>query len=235
MATTANDLIDDALEMLGVKSPGDPTDAADQQTMLLVLNALLDELAAEQVFVYGTTALSLTLTINRGIYTIGNTGAPDINAPRPPAIAMGPNAASLLRTGVTYPLNVVSAIEYKAALANAPVPGTPNTLNYTDGYPLGTLKLLPVPAVVYALTFQSWVRILSFPTLTTGYTLAVGVFDCLRQNLAVSGKTYFRDAAIDPLIIQAAVVSRAFLRLQSINSRAMLDRFQLPTNPAKPS
>lgn len=319
--TSANELIDDALEMLGIKSPGDPNDAADQDRMLFVLNALLDELAAEQVFVYGMSQINVALVVNQGSYTIGESGGPTISAPRPPAIAMGPNAAALSSParGVNYavndtgtvttgsgdatytisavapggavagynltsngtaytsdaatptatgghqpgigsgfllnitasdgpitasvlvgsvigaPVNVVSAIEFKASAAYAPTAGQPDTLNYTDGYSTGTLKVLPAPSAILTLTFQAWARITSFPTLFTAYNLVVGVLDALRQNLAVSGKTYFRDAQIDPLIVQSAVVSRAFLRYQSINSRAMLDRFQLPTNPAKPS
>lgn len=319
--TTANDLINDALEMLGIKSPGEPDDAADQDRMFIILNALLDELAAEQVFVYGMTIINVALTINKGSYTIGESGTPDITAQRPPTIAMGPNAATLsspsrginyavndtgtitvgsgnatyiitavapggavsgyrlTNAGTAYatnaaattapggpqpgvgtgfvlsitasggailasalvgtvigaPVEVVSSIEFKAMAAYAPAAGLPDTLNYLDSYPTGTLKILPAPSSVLTLTFQAWSRITAFPTLVTAYTLAVGVFDALRQNLAVSGKTYFRDAQIDPLIVQAATVSRAFLRFQSINSRAMLDRFQLPTNPAKPT
>lgn len=317
---TAHDLIQDALEMLGVGSPGETNAASDENRCLIILNGLLDELAAEQVFVNSETEVTTSLTISKAVYTVGLNGA-DIAAPRPQTIAYGESAAAVSSPGLgidyevndtgtitvgsanaTYiitaiapggavagfrltnpgtayatnaaattatggpqpgdgtgllisitagggpitasalvgsvigaPVQVVSMIEFQSLAAYAPSPGQPNTLYFKPAFPLAIVNLLPAPSSILNLTFLAWARIVSFPTLTTGYSLAAGVFDALRQNLAMSAKTYFRDAQIDPLIMQAATVSRAFLRFQSINSRAMLDRFQLPTNPAKPT
>lgn len=318
--TTARDLIQDALEMLGVVAPGETIDAADIDRMLIVLNDLLDELAGENIFVNGQTTLTTPLTATKPNYTIGQSGTPSVAAPRPLAITYGQSAAALSSTdrGVGYavndtgiinvgsanaayiitsvalggavsgyrltnlgtaytttaaattitsgpqpgigtgfalsitgsggpitgssliggiigaPVQVVSMIEYQSLLAYAPPPGQPTALYYNPSYPLGILNLMPAPSSVLNLAFKAWNRIVNFPTIDTGYDLAVGVFGALRENLAVAGKTYFRDAQIDPLIIVSAAASRAFLRYQSINSRAVLDRFVLPTNPQKP-
>lgn len=321
MSTTARDLIQDALEMLGVYSAGETGDAADSDRMLFVLNALMDELAAENIFVNGQTPVSKLLTVAKANYSIGNSGTPDITAPRPLTIAYGQNAATvsspgrglgyavndtgivnvgsanatyivtsivsggavsgyvLTNAGTAYttnaaaatatagpqpgvgtgfllsitgsggaitastfvgsvigdPVQVMSMIEYQSLLAYGPSPGQPTALYYTPSFPLGIVNLLPTPLTALTITFKAWIRIVSFPTLETGYDLAVGVLDALRENLAVAAKTYFRDAQIDPLILISAAASRAFLRYQSINSRAALNRFTLPTNPQKPN
>lgn len=317
---TARDLIQDAMEMLGVFAPGEEIDAADADRMLFVLNALLDELAAENIFVNGMTDRTTALVVAKLAYTIGLDGA-DITAQRPLAIAYGQSSSSvsspergigyavndtgiinvgsanatyivtriasggavagynLTNAGTTYnsnaaaptitggprpgsgtgfvlditasagpitasslvgsvigaPVNVVSMIEYQSLKAYMPPPGQPNTLYYNPSFPLGTLNVLPAPSTILNLTFSAWSRIVDFATLETGYELAVGVLDALRENLACAGKTYFRDAQIDPMILQSAAASRAFLRYQSINSRALMNRFVLPTNPAKPN
>lgn len=319
--TTARDLIQDALEMLGIYSAGETGDAADADRMLIVLNALMDELAAENIFVNGQTPISKVLTVAKASYTVGQSGAPDINVARPLTVAYGQSAAAvssadrglgyavndtgtidsgsgnatyiitavalggavagytLTNPGTTYvtdpsaatltggpqpgvgtgfrlsitaatapitasafvgsvigaPVQVVSMIEYQSLLAYGPSPGQPTQLYYNSSFPNGIVNLLPTPSVALSLTFKGWSRILNFPTLDTGYDLAVGVFDALRQNLAVASKTYFRDAQIDPLIVMAAAGSRSFLRYQSINSRALMNRFILATNPAKPN
>lgn len=318
--TTARDLIQDALEMLGVFSPGENLDAADAARSLLVLNALMDELAAENIFVNSVNQINLGLTIAKPTYTVGSIGA-DVTASRPYTIAYGEDAAnvsspgrgsgyeindtgiisvgssnatyiitaivpggavagySLTNNGTAYstnaaattatggpqpgegtgfqlsitasggaitastfvgsvigaPVQVVSMIEFQSLAAYTPSAGQPNTLYYRPSFPLGLLNLLPTPNAALTLSFQAWQRILNFPTLDTSFSLAVGVYDALRQNLAASVKTYFRDAQIDPMIIQAAAASRAFLRYQSINSRALMNRFVLPTNPQKPN
>lgn len=320
MPTTARDLIQDAMEMLGVFSPGEENSAADADRMFFVLNALLDELAAENIFVNGMIALTVPLVVAKVKYTIGTSGA-DIIAPRPQTVAYGQNSAevssadrgtnyavndtgivnvssanatyiitavaaggavagySLTNNGTTYTTNaaaatvtggpqpgkgtgfqlsitassgpitasafvgsvigaavqVVSMIEFQSLSAYTSTPGQPNSLWYKPSFPLGEIDIIPAPSAILNLTFNAWFRIVNFATLDSGYTLAVGVLDALRENLAAAGKTYFRDAQIDPMILQSAAASRAFLRYQSINSRALMNRFVLPTNPAKPN
>jgi hypothetical protein len=318
--TTATELIQDALEMLGVYAPGETVTAADSARSLFILNALLDELASQNIFIYQTTQQVALLAPTQATYTIGEVGA-NVTAPRPQRIAYGDSGASLSSpglgsgykvndtgsvtggggTGGTYiitsvapggivssfniaaegadyttnasaatatggaqpgsgtgflisitaaggaitesalvgsvfgaPVNVVSAIEFQAFAANSPPNGMPDTLNYNPTYPMGTLNVLPAPSAAFTLSFTSWLRLTRFPNLTAPFTFAVGVLDALRITLAVYAKTYFRDAQIDPIIVQAAAMSKDFLRYQSLNSRAMLNRFTLVSNPRKP-
>lgn len=232
--STAQDVIQDAMEMLGVYAPGETISAADAARCLFVLNALLDELAAASIFVYALTSATVSVVIATSTYTIGPSNTPAVLAARPDKITTGPGAASLTVAGAKSPVNVVSAIEYQALQASNPASGTPDTLWYNPTYPLGTLSVLPPPNATATLSFTAWARIVSFPDLTTtSFTLALGVLDGLRDNLAVAAKTYFRDSQLDPIIVQRAMVSRDFLRYQGQTSRAMFNRFVLSTNPQK--
>lgn len=234
MATTAQDLIQDALEMLGIYSPGETISTADSARCLFVLNSLLDELAAMNIFVYALTPTTVTIASGTSAYTIGPSNTPAVVAARPDKITMGPGAASITVGGTASPVNVVSSIEFQALSAANPTSGTPDTLWYNPTYPQGTLNVLPAPSANGTLNFTAWKRIVSFPDLSeTSFTLALGVLDGVRDNLAVAAKTYFRDAQIDPVIIQRAMASRDFLRYQGQTSRAMFNRFVLSTNPQK--
>lgn len=233
--TTALDLIQDAMEMLGIYAPGETISTADAARCLFVLNALIDELAAAHIFLYALNTQSVTLAQGTAVYSIGPSNAPNIVAARPDKITRGPGAASVTISGTTSPVNVVSSIEYQAYLAANPASGTPDTLWYNPTYPQGSLTLLPTPSATGTLSFTAWQRIAAFAGLTNGFTLAPGVLDGLRDNLAVSAKTYFRDAALDPIIIQRAMASRDWLRYQGQTSRAMFNRFVLSSNPQKAS
>lgn len=230
--TTAIDLIQDALEQLGVYAPGETISEADAARVFFVLNATLDEMAAQNIFIYQLTPLTANLVVNKAAYTIGPNSA-DITSARPSQITYGQSAASATISATLSEVNVVSAIEYQALLANAPLPGRPDTAWYNPTYPLGTLNLLPAPSAVGTLIFQAWFRIVQFATLSQDYEIAVGVLDGLRDNLAVAAKAYFTSAQLDPIIAARAMVARDFLRYQAQTSRAMFNRFTLASNPAK--
>jgi hypothetical protein len=228
---TAADIIRDALEAIGVYSPGDSITAADNGRALSLLNAMLDQWAAQTIFVY--SVVSLTCPVVQGIsqYTISESGV-NVTAPRPDRIAYGPGAATITVGTTATSVNVVSAIEYQSLQAYGNDQGTPDTLWYNPTYPRGTLNLLPTPSAAGTLTFAAWQRLFSF-TEEADVTLAVGVLDALRDNLAVEAKPYFTDSQINPILIQSAATSKDFLRYQSLNSRASMNRFTLTTNPRK--
>ena len=82
-----------------------------------------------------------------------------------------------------------------------------------------------MPKASYTLSFTPWLRLPAFATLTQDYDLAVGALDALRDNLAVAGKTYYREAQIDPVAVMRASASKDFIRYQGMTSRAMFNRF----------
>lgn len=316
--TSANGLIEDALEMLGIYPPGEPLDSADSDRGFRLLNEMVDELSAKSIYINQAIPRVIGLTASKATYTMGPVGA-DVIASRPGMIQMGPAEASLSSTGrgahyavddtgtvsggtgdgtyritsvapggavsgfvltspgTTYtsnataatatgggqpgdgtgfelnitassgpitastfvgtvidqPIDIISGIEYSSQVAYAPPAGFPASLNYKATFPLGTLSVVPAPSAVYNLFFQSWLRLIQFADLYTTYSLAVGVYDGLRDNLAIALKPYWSDSNLDPVIPVRAGQSLDFMRYQGILSRAMMNRFVSNSNPQK--
>ena len=220
-AFSALDIITDSLVKLGVYAPGEPISAADSATSLAVLNDMIDAWSNEYVFFYSLTTVTATLTSSKVSYTIGPTGA-DITAPRPARIAYGPNEASNTISAVKTLMNVVSAVEWQAGPSLSVATGTPDTLYYDPQYPLGVLKVSPIPNAGGTFSFNSWVPLQSFPDLSTTYTLSFGGEEALRSNLAVALKSYFADTQLDQITAIRAVETKKALAYSNVNSRAML-------------
>lgn len=231
--TLASDIVQDVVEMLGIYSPGETVSSADGARGLFLLNSMLDELAGENIFVYqAPPSTGNVLTAAKASYLVGLIGA-DITLARPNKISYGEGQASVTIAAATTPVKVVSAIEYQSLLAYAPAPGTPDTLWYNTTYPNGTLNFLPVPSATGTFSFNPWSILTSFASLSTNVTLAPGMLDALRTNLAVYSKSYFRDAQLDPIIASLAAMAKDFLRYQGQTSRGMFKRFTLSTAPQK--
>ena len=231
-ATSANQLIQAALEELGIYAPGEVMTDADAARGLDVLNKMLDEWASQLLFVYQLNTISFTNVTAIGQYTIGVNGA-TISAVRPAKVQMGPGAGiyTNLATSATSPINVVSAIEYKMIESGSTITGITDTVFYDNQYGLGVINLAPLPSSTTQgnIQIQGWYIFLNFANLYTVYNLAYGVEKALQDNLAVNLKSYFSEAQLNPAVVVSAAEAKDFIRYQSINSRALIKRTMLST------
>lgn len=233
MANTAQDIIQDALETLGVYAAGETVSSADAARALFVLNKMIDEFSAQNIYIYNVVTTTCAVVSTTSVYTIGEGTGATITAARPPKIEMGDAAATFTTAGGSNPVNVVAAVQFQALQAYSPATSTPDTLYYDPtGYPNGKLNLLPLPSASGTLSFGAWQRITSYTTLSASYTLSDGVQDGITTNLAVMLKPYFVQANLDPTIAAAAAQAKDFLRYQGQLSRSMFKRFVLNSNPA---
>lgn len=231
---TANLIITDALQKLGIYAPAEQVSDADMARGLVVLNDMLDQWQNESVFIYSLTTTALNLQATAASYTIGPPGTmANIATGRPNKIQQGPGAASVLAAGTTYNVNVISALEWSCIQSIAPASGIPDTLFYDPQYPVGVLNVSPTPNAAMVLTFYQLIAFTSFATSATSAAFAQGTVDALKNNLAVNLKPYFSSAQLDPVIVARSETSKEFLRTQSVVSRAMLKRAVSPV--AKPS
>jgi hypothetical protein len=225
--TTALDLITDTLVKLGIFAPGEPIPAADAAQGLVLLNNMLSQWSDEYLSVYQAVDTPLTLVIGQASYTIGLSSPPTpaLAVPRPTRLNMGPAAASILITALTFPINVVSSLEWRVIEGFSPTPGTPDTLFYDPQYPNGVLNFAPTPSAVGVVTFARWVPLQEFTDLTDpDVVFASGGEEALKTNLAVAMKPYWTAAALDPVVAALAVHSKAMLQQTNLVSRAMLGR-----------
>lgn len=237
MSISAQTLITNAFQSIGVYAAGQSLASTDSTIGLTVLNMLLDEWANENIFVQQYTATTLTITPIKASYTIGPTGA-DLTAPRPNNIEYGPGAASCTVSAVTTAVNVVSQIEWASIFSISPGTGTPDTLFYDPTYPRGILNLSPTPNASGTVTFNAASVLSSFPTLGTTAILAIGVQNAVQNNLALDLLPYYRSLAQpNPRLMADGAEGKDFLRYGSITSRAMMGRRLITTGrqPAPPA
>lgn len=231
----ASDIITDALQKLGVYAPGEAVSDADMTRGLTCLNDMLDQWQNEYVFVYSLATLTMNLVNGSASYTIGPPGSyATIVSGRPNKIQAGPGAASVVSGGTTYPVNVVSRLQWSAIQSVDPGPGVPDTLFYDPQYPVGVLNVAPTPnANGMVMTFYSLVPFTLFALQSASAAFFQGTVDALKGNLAIVMKPYFTAAQIDPVVVAMAQSSKEYLRTQGVTSRAMLKRSPSPIG--KPS
>ena len=229
----AQDLVQDALEMLGIYAPGETMSSADAARGLSSLNIIIDEFASQQLFIYQFVPVSFETIIKNPMYGIGQGAGATVNTARPSQVVTGEQEASITISGTKTEINVVSAIEFKSLAGYAPAAGTPDTLWYNPTYPNGTVNLLPTPTAVGTVLFNAWEILQSFANLDTKASLAVGVQEVLTDMLAVKLKSYFSEGVLNQVVAARAMGARDILRYQSMKSRATFNRYALSTNPAK--
>lgn len=196
---TLKELIYGALRAVGVISNAETPSAdmiADAQT---VLNMLLGSWGAERLVPYVTVSESLTLTISKGVYTIGITSpASDFPSVRPIRI----ESAYVTVSGVDYPVYMTSRDRYNEISAKT-TEGTPSKLYYSPEYPAGKIYLYPEPLAAYTLHIDSWKPMSELTVLTDTINMPGEFIRALRWNLAVELAPEF-GKPIDPLIYKQA-------------------------------
>lgn len=240
MAITAQTLIQNAFESIGVYAPGETMATNDSATGLYVLSMLLDEWASQGIFVQQYTTLSITLSSGKNSYTIGTSGA-DVTAARPISVEYGPTSATVTVNAVTTNVNSVSAVEWSALQGNSASSGVPDTVWYDSQYPLGILNVSPKPNAAGTLMVNAYSSVVTnFATLSTSVALSIGSQNALQNNLALALIAYYKDINIGPAPrLQAdGAEGKYFLRYNSLTSRAQLNRRmitagQSPPPPAK--
>lgn len=194
--TTAQDMIQDAAEKIGVYAPGETITAADEARFLKVLNDMIDSWSNESLTCYAILEQSVPLQVAKQSYTIGTTGSPDVNATRPIRLIDGPGAAYMRDSnGNRYPVNVVPRDQWNLIWnLTSTTSNIPNTLFYDPQFPLGVLNVWPLYNGTLAMTmfFDSYLQLTEFANLQATVTLPPGYVKAIQDNLAIEAGPYFK-------------------------------------------
>lgn len=228
--TTAKDIIQDSLELLGVYSPGNTLTDADAERGLSTLNDMLDVWSNESLACFDWLTQTFTMVPGQYQYTVGppqpiGNPQPDIIGQRPLRVSDMPGAAYLLDTELNrYLMDVVDQMTWNiqtTAVANSDLP---DHLFYDPTYPLGTINIWPTPSSSWTCSFLSYLQLGGFASLAAVFNLPPGYKRAITTNLCLSLKAYFQDANIDPLIIKEAMETKASVKRNNMRSqRAVLD------------
>ncbi len=177
--TTALDIITSAMRKAGIITKNESPSADEANDGLEMLNDMIESWSNDNLIIYERALENFTLTSGKGEYTIGNGG--DFNTTRPIYIV-----SAYTRVGDTdYNMKIVNDETYQLIPQKSITNSFPDMLNYTNSYPLGTIKLYPVPSDSNNIYILSEKAITSFGSLSTTVDLPAGWKRALIYNLAV--------------------------------------------------
>lgn len=235
---TAQDVITDALQMLGVYDPTMPLSDSDAQLGLSVLNDMMDSWSNESLSCFAILEQSAPLVPGQQSYTIGPSG--NFNMTRPLKIMDGPVSAYVQDgNGNNYPMEVVTRDKWNlyGNRSNVVTSDFPDVLFYDPQFPLGIINVMPFPTIAYTMFWDSYLQLSEFANLSTAISLPPGYKLAMGTNLAVALKPYFADAQLDPIIAARAMDSKGNIKRTNIRpSVAVYDseivsRAQVSYNP----
>jgi hypothetical protein len=184
----AEDLINGAYDLIGVKSAGEDVGPELMVDGLRRLNMMIRAWMAQKLTIPVNDRFTLPLTASQGSYTVGTGG--NWNIARPTWVT---GAAIELRQGGAVPpfTEIPIAVLTDDMYQNLQIKGLLSTLDtycyYNRTYPLATMIVWPVPTeaankfILYALT-----PLAAFPDLTTVISVPdEGYEEGLEYNLAV--------------------------------------------------
>jgi len=210
---TARDIIKYALLKLGAITKSEAPDADEATDALYALNSMLSSWSNEGILANARVIETFPLVGGTGSYTIGTGGT--FNTIRPIQIIH----AFIKSANVTYNLEQ-SDDEQFDSIIYPPSTGIPAVFNYDNAYPLGKIKLYPIPSAAYTLSIMSEKAISSFATLDTVVSLPDGWERALIYNLALELSPEYQQIT-DQFIIKAANEAKGALKLAVTKLRGM--------------
>lgn len=215
---TALDIIQDALELLGVYSPGDSITAADSSRALSTLNDMIDVWSNESLACFDWLTQTFTLIPGQFQYTVGPGG--DIPGQRPLRVSDAPGAAYLLdQNNNRYLMDVVDQLTWNIQTTAVADSDLPDHLFYDPQYPLGIINVWPTPSTGYTCSFLSYSQLGDFADLAAPFSLPPGYKRAITTNLCCSLKPYFTSATLDPLIAAEAAFTKGAIKRTNMRTQ----------------
>jgi hypothetical protein len=209
MAFTYQNLVDEALQLIGVLEPGNSFSTAQYADLTRTLQLMLDEWNAQYSLQRTTAGAKYTLTAGRSVYTIGPSEvSPNWTGAKPTQITQ---ANVLVGTGTTtqrYPLQILT---YEEAFSISPIDQAnapyPTTLYYgpsVDGQTSGFFIFNPTPTAPLSVELSYPGALPSAVALTDTVFLPVAYPSAITYNLAVRLAPKYGKAPRQDLIVLAA-------------------------------
>ena len=210
---TARDLCTNSALKLGALEDGESLGATETTDCLNVLNSMLDYWAINKLLVYQIVQSQYTwpgATVSR---TIGSGG--NFNTARPSRIEDG----TFFRdsSNIDYQVEIIRNREvYDRIVSKTDQSSFPSALFYDPAYPLGILKVYPIPSSSLTLFLNTWQVLQSFALLTTDLALPPGYQWMIEHNLAVHLEPIFSLPCPDSVKTEAKASKATIERLNNL-------------------
>lgn len=210
--TTALDIIKSSMRKIGALTKSENPSADEAIDGLEMLNDLLASYSNDSMVVYARSVDSFTLSGGVGSYTIGSGGTFDTS--RPVKII----SAYIRVGGVDYPLSTINDDQF-SRITYKPTTGIPEVINFTNDFPLSTIKLYPIPSGSYTIYIVSEKQLTEF-TINQDVDLPAGWKRMLIYNLAMEMFPEFGQQATQE-VKMIADESKALVRKAILAARPM--------------
>lgn len=204
--STAQQIVSDALQEIGVLGAGQTADAEDADVGLRRLNGILETWSNSRLMFPVLAEVSVPMT-GAGSYTIGPSGA-DVTAARPIKVT---HATYIDTGGIESPIVILGQNEWDAIGLKAVDGGYPGWIWYQAANTTGILNVYP-KANTGTLKLDCLSLLTSFPTLGTSVTLPPGYERALSLSLALALCPSFTRKASRELMLQQAGAVRVLKR-----------------------
>ena len=179
--TSAGDLINGSLRLLGVLAEGETPSAETSQDALVAMNQMIQSWNTERLAVFSTQDQVVTWPPGQRCRTLGPTG--DIVANRPIAI----DDSTYFRdpaTGISYGLKLINQQQYNGIAVKTVTSTYPQVLWVNMTYPDIEMYVYPVPTKVLEFHIVSVEELTQPANLATDLAFPPGYLRCFRYNLA---------------------------------------------------
>ena len=179
--TTAGDLINGSLRLLGVLAEGETPSAETSQDALLAMNQMIQSWNTERLTVFSTQDQVVTWPPSTISRTFGPTG--NIVANRPVAI----DDSTYFRdpsNGISYGLKLINQQQYNGIAVKTVTSTYPQVMWVNMTYPDVEMYVYPVPTKVLEFHIVSVEELTQPANLATDLAFPPGYLRCFRYNLA---------------------------------------------------
>jgi hypothetical protein len=179
--TTAGDLINGSLRLLGVLAEGETPSSETSQDALVAMNQMIQSWNTERLAVFSTQDQVVTWPPSTISRTFGPTG--DIVANRPIAI----DDSTYFRdpsNGISFGLKLINQQQYNGIAVKTVTSTYPQVLWVNMTYPDIEMYVYPVPTKVLEFHVVSVEELTQPANLATDLAFPPGYLRCFRYNLA---------------------------------------------------
>jgi len=168
---TVRQIIESAYRKISVYAAGETISADDINAGLIGFQDLLAELAGEALLVPSLVPQIITLVIDQRVYTIGEDGAPDLDAVRPDQIV----SAFVREGGYDYPVRIIGEDGYNGIYNKSSGGTRPRFLWYNPTVPNGEINVFPPPSSADSLYVYYPMQFSDSAILTADIMIDVGI------------------------------------------------------------
>jgi len=179
--TTAGDLINGSLRLLGVLAEGETPSSETSQDALVAMNQMIQSWNTERLTVFATQDQVVSWPPSTISRTFGPTG--DIVANRPVAI----DDSTYFRdpsNGISYGLKLINQQQYNGIAVKTVTSTYPQVMWVNMTYPDVEMYVYPVPTKVLEFHIVSVEELTQPANLATDLAFPPGYLRCFRYNLA---------------------------------------------------